>query len=163
MNKTHYWGNARCVCVSVYLLMGWICQALQSCLAEAVTFPCPERWAENFLTWGGSKLYSQACVKTCWCLCKVVELLFFLSCLAPAQQCGGYSPARITGWVMTAMSPVCEAAWQSSMHIDTHAHTHVHRLDGKVVVSQTEGYKVCSCGFWHRDSGLCLFPQCLPF
>lgn len=37
--------------------------------------------------------------------------------------------------------------------------THTQRLDGKVVVSQTKGYKVCSCGCWHHDSGLCLFPS----
>lgn len=133
--------RSRCVCVCWWdVRVVWV---------KLLHSPLPESWSENLLS--GSTLYSQACVKTCWCLCKVVRLLFFLSCLAPAQQCGGYfPPASAFGWAMTAMSPLAERAHRKK------------DMDGKL--SQTEGYKVCSCGCWHHDSGLCLFsPQCLPF
>lgn len=127
--------------VCLHLLMGWVRQAVFRYELELFKL----RRSTVFTYREDMLMPLQSC-----------RLLFFLSCLAPTQHCSGYSPASIIGQGYDSHDP---CVWSGLAK----QYTHTHRLDGKVVISPTEGNKICSCGRWHRDSGLCLFPQCLPF
>ena len=154
-----------CVCVCLNLLMEQVCLEPKAGWKKLLHLFFLWKLIWEPLDPSGSELYSQACRRTCWCLCKIVPCCSFCHLRLWHNTAAVMALASISGWVMTAMSPcvcvnVCVCVRER--RFGKVARTQRHGLDGKVVISETEGYKVCSCGCWHRDSGQCLFSSMAP-
>lgn len=119
-----------CVCV-------WICWWNRS----VKNLKLSKRLLHLFFLWkliwelldpSGSELYSQPCMRTCWCLCKIVPCCSFCHLWLWHHTTAVMPlPASLDGlWQLWAhvRECVCEAVWQGSTH------TQRQRLDGKVVI-----------------------------